>query len=623
MIQLTIDGQIIQVEEGSTVLQAARAANIHIPTLCDHPELTPYGGCRLCLVEVDGFRTPQASCTLPASSNMVVHTNTTKLQEARKFILTLIFSERNHFCPFCQVSGGDCELQNAAYDEGMANWPISPTYNPYPVDASHPYFILDNNRCILCRRCVRACSDLVGNHTLGMEERGARTMVIADFGLPLGSSTCISCGACVQVCPTGALIDRWSAYRGHVHESDVTETICIGCSMGCGIHVRTRDNQLLRIDGNWQTETNEGLLCETGRFQPMVENRQRITTPMIRKHDQLTPVTWEEALQEIARLFNAAPGGIAALASTRLPAEALYAFQQIFSEKLHSELVTSTEEGKTTAHAAALARQTATPFEARLDALKQADCVLLIGTDLRASHEVASFFFKRMLLLGTRLIVIDPTPNPLNEFAHVVIKATANSDLFQTLQTNPTGDLATAAQILAQASHPVIIYGEGITAQSSANALQALVQYAHHIKASLVNLKGQANSLAASQYGLEKPFVLKGQSITYLALGDEQPTQHLIQQLEAVPTLIIQASHASALTARAQVVLPVTSWLEQEGAYVSFDGRVQQAKAALPAPTNVRTNLAVLQALANCLNLTIENTWKEKLNQSTPAVQIA
>ena len=126
----------------------------------------------------------------------------------------MLFSERNHFCPFCQVSGGDCELQNSAYDEGMTHWPIQPQWSNFPVDTSHPYYVLDNNRCILCRRCVRACGELVGNFTLAIEERGASNLLIADVGVPLGESTCIKCGTCVQICPTGALIDRTSAYQG-------------------------------------------------------------------------------------------------------------------------------------------------------------------------------------------------------------------------------------------------------------------------------------------------------------------------------------------------------------------------------------------------------------------------
>ncbi len=132
MITLTIDGQKVEVPEGTTVLEAADKINVRIPRLCHHPALKPYGSCRLCVVEVDGFRTMQASCTLPASNNMVVRTDTPALRESREFVLSMLFSERNHFCPFCQVSGGDCELQNSAYDEHMTHWPIQPNWTSLP-----------------------------------------------------------------------------------------------------------------------------------------------------------------------------------------------------------------------------------------------------------------------------------------------------------------------------------------------------------------------------------------------------------------------------------------------------------------------------------------------------------
>ena len=295
MVNLTIDGKSIQVPDGTTVLRAAEAAGAHIPTLCDHPQLSPYGGCRLCLVEVEGARTPQPACTLPVNNNMVVHTDTERLRKARKFVLTLLFSERNHFCPYCQVSGGDCELQNAAYHEEMTYWPLQPNWQTYSVDATHPYFILDNNRCILCRRCVRACGEMVGNFTLGFEERGAKSFLVADYGVPLGESSCVSCGTCVQICPTGALIDRQSAYRGRETQVEHTATICVGCSVGCSVDVLSRNNHVVRIEGNWDAEINHGLMCKNGRFVPLEENRERVLTPMVRKDGVLKAATGEEA----------------------------------------------------------------------------------------------------------------------------------------------------------------------------------------------------------------------------------------------------------------------------------------------------------------------------------------
>lgn len=316
MVQLTINGKQIEAPEGTTVLAAAKRAGIDIPTLCAQKELTPFGGCRLCIVEVQGFRVPIASCTLPVTNGMVVNTETETLKKSRKFILSMLFSERNHFCPFCQVSGGDCDLQNAAYREEMTHWPMQPGWNDFPVDSSHPYFVLDNNRCILCRRCVRACGELVGNFTLAVAERGASSIIVADTNVPLGESTCINCGTCVQVCPTGALIDRTSAYQGHEMAMTQIKTVCVGCSVGCGLNLIVHDNRIVRIEGDWNGAVNHGLLCEHGRYDPMQNTRDRVTTPLMRKKGKLVPVFWDEALSAVAEKFKPLTGkdGVAAIA---------------------------------------------------------------------------------------------------------------------------------------------------------------------------------------------------------------------------------------------------------------------------------------------------------------------
>ena len=660
MVKLTINGNNVEVAEGTSVLNAARQSGVNIPTLCNHPELTPYGGCRLCLVEVEGARTLQPSCTLPASNNMVVRTDTEKVHEARKFVLTLLFSERNHFCPFCQVSGGDCELQNAALDEGMAHWPLQPNYQPFAMDASHPYFVLDNNRCILCRRCVRACGELVGNFTLGFEERGARSFLVADFGVPLDQSTCISCGTCVQVCPTGALIDRVSAYRGKETQVDHHKTICVGCSLGCGIDVLTRDNNLVRIEGNWDDPVSGGVICEVGRFLPMDDHEQRVATPLVRKNGSLKAATWDEAINTIVEKLQAVAGikdkGIAALASTRLPAETLSLFKQVFSDGFKSDLVTSIEEGATTAVPTSVAAELGTAFEGTLNALKDAGVVIAVGTDLVEDHQVAGFFVKRSIPMGTKLVVVDSAENPLDIYAEQTLKPAgpAYGDLLEALcaavaqlglakKEFPTvGSLATlaakagvtaeevleTAKLAASAVNPTILYGKGITTGSS-QVIKSLLKFAEMIGAlssegsRIIGLKGEANSLAAALYDLDKPFQLNGHQAVYLALGDAKPSKRLVQKLEKAPFLIVEAAYTSQLTAQADVVLPVTKWTEQNGHYLNLEGRLQQAIKSQDAPTEIWTSHAVLSALAGRLGVTINPAWEDQLHQHISPVAIS
>jgi formate dehydrogenase major subunit len=660
MVNLTIDGKPVQVPDGTTVLQAAQAAGIQIPTLCNHPSLKPFGGCRLCLVEVEGARTLQPSCTLPVNEKMVVLTNTAKVKTARKFVLTLIFSDRNHFCPYCQVSGGDCELQNSALDEGMSHWPFQPSWQRYAVDASNPYYVMDHNRCILCQRCVRACGQLVGNFTLGIEERGASSMLVADTGLPLGESSCVSCGTCVSVCPTGALIERRSSYQGLDVTMNETKSVCVGCSVGCGVTVFTRDNRLVRILGDWDAAINGGVLCKDGRFIPIEEDRERITTPLIKKNGKLQPATWEEALDTLAAKLKPLAGkngdGVAALASTRLPVEALSLFKQVFSDGLGSAMVTSTEEGQPTAMAATLAEELGKPFEASLEAIKEADCVLAVGVDLAENHMVAGFLVKRNLPNGTRLVVIDPGENGLDAHANLVLKATkgADIDVLKGIQAGlvklglydgglvgktpaeaekelaqaaqATGisadDLLAAAGMLGVAEKPVIVYGKGITSKSAIQTLRKLVELGQQAGAALLSIKGSANSLAAAQFRLEGPFQMNGHQAAFVALGDDVPSKRLIQRLEKAPFLAVQASYVSRLSAAADVVLPVEMWAEQEGHFLNLEGRLQKTSRALTAPEGVRSNAEVLKELAGKLNLQPDENWEATVCSRTAPVKI-
>ena len=658
MVHITINGKQLEVPEGTTVLRAAEKAGIYIPRLCNHPELTPYGGCRLCIVEVQGVRVPMASCTLPVNNGMVINTESEALRKSRKFILSMLFSERNHFCPFCQVSGGDCELQNAAYHSEMTHWPIQPGWNKFAVDTSHPYFVLDNNRCILCRRCVRSCAQMAGNFTLSVAERGAKSMIVADTDVPLGESTCIKCGSCVQVCPTGALIDRTSAYQAHEKDLQRIKSICMGCSVGCSIQVMVRDNRIVRIEGDWEGSVNQGVLCEHGRYDAVRESRQRITTPLMRKDGKLEPVSWNEALKEVAdklKPLTTRPDGIAAIASTRLSAETLTAFKDLFA---HNQLVTSMEEGMPTSSTFKFAQRQGS-FEGKLNMLRTADTVLCIGANMSRSHMVAGFMFKRNLPKGTRLINIDPEENQLDEIASLCLKPRRGSDLtlIRGLQAIVVKErlgrfplafpdtearienavritgisldrLTLAAQILANSISPVVLFGKGITSQRDDCLIEELYNLAVLVgavdneRAGLLSIKGEANSLAAALLGLDQVFEWKGQQAVFAALGDDYISRSLIERLSKAPYLVVQASYESKLTEQADIVLPVTAWADQEGHYINLDGRVQKAEKIIAAPEQVRDSLDVLNELATRMNMSLETDWKQAIQARTSSVTL-
>ncbi len=565
-VQLTIDGKEVVAQSGQTILQVAQANGIDIPTLCHHPSLVPVGACRMCLVEVEKQRALQPACTFQVSEGMVIHTESEKVVETRKFLLELLFSERNHYCMYCQMSG-DCELQALAYRYGLDAWLYPRPYTPLPVDATRQHFVMDHNRCVLCRRCIRACQELVGNYTLGLGGRGADSMIVADMNVPFGNSSCISCGTCLQVCPTGALMDRRSAYRGLEKDVDQTLTTCTACSLGCGIKVVSRDNQLLRIEGDWDGEVNGGIMCVKGRFDILAEERKRITSPMIRRDGKLEKATWDEALDAVAAKIKGNGANLAALASTRTSNEALNLFAETFN-KLNASKVSSL-----------------TPVPAFLSeasgsiaALDEADLYVVVGADLRIDHQVAGIMIQRSVMnRAARLAIVDDGPNGMDDMTVFKFK---------------TADLEKAIKLAAGAEMPVVVYG------AEAGDLLPKLKEALSGKAQFVGLIPGSNSRGALAAGLAAEPAIDGAKAVYVMAVDDVVDPALMSSIETADLIVAQACYADALTDKADVVLPTTIWAEKSCTTTNGEGKVSTLKAAVQVPAGVKQDEEILKALA-------------------------
>ena len=633
MINVTVNNLPVEIEAGATVLDAIQLAGFNVPTLCHHPKLKPYGSCRLCLVEVEGARTLQPSCVVPAAEGMKVHTDTEKTRAARQFVLSMLFSERNHFCMYCQSTDGDCDLQQCAYNEDLNHWPITPAYKPFYVDTSHPDYILDNNRCILCRRCVRTCSELVGNHTLGMEERGSATILIADGGLPLGESSCISCGNCVQICPTGALFDRRSAYQGR--ETDLTHTpsVCMDCSVGCYRVVKTRDNRLVRIDGDYDANFVEGMLCEKGRYAPVANQQQRIQQPFIRRNGDLIPVSWEEALATFSiQLKTHAGEEISAYINGRQPAETLSAFRNFFKHEFEAGQVAMTGVDESAAIAVELAKEFGA-FESNLQVLNDADAAIILGADLINDYQVAGFMLKRKLNEELALIQMTEKENSLGKnFSRKLIKV--GSD-FSGLLDIVTGSRALeweteesryshqALEGLAAAQHPVVIIGKEFAKKENMDQVRRAIEFARSINAKVVVLKGNTNSFAAAIYGLTLKPDLKGSPVAYYALGDGNPCPVALAALNASEYKVVQSSYVNEATAMADIVLPSKIWNEEQGHYLTTDGRLELNRQAIAANEQQHSVLEVLSNLSEKSGISLNTEWQAELTDKIYSIVLA
>ena len=581
-VSLTIDNKEVSVKPGTTILEAARSVGIDIPTLCHHRALVPVGACRVCVVEVEGQRTLQASCVFPVTAGMNVQTESPRVVQARKFILDMLFSERNHFCPFCETSG-DCELQNLGYRYGLDHWVYQTYTKAFPVDASRQYFLMDHNRCVLCGRCIRACSEIAANHTLGLRQRGAKSMINADTNTPFGGSTCISCGTCLQVCPTGAIFDSRSSFMGREAQSEVVKSTCSQCSVGCGIELITRGGNLLRVRGDWEGEVNKGAICKHGRFEPLNEGRNRLLNPMIRRKGKLQPVSWSEALQAVAKRLEATEAkAVGVLTSSNATNEALFLLEKLFCKELKVNNVGLLNEA---------APKLAGQRRGMLNDLVQSDLILVVGVDPAKDQPVSSFFVKRAVDKGARLIVVDSEQNGLVPFAFMNVEMK---------------NIQKAVEIAERAENPFVLYGAGMT-EDAAKVLNKLQK-----KAAFAAIEPGVNTRAAVAFGFNNGFKPASSKTLYVLMGEADGSgEKALQSIDKKGFVVVQASYVSPLIERADVVLPTAIWSERTGSLTNTEGRVLKANRAVDPEGDAKPDWEILSLLAGQLGKSLPTSFDD------------
>jgi predicted molibdopterin-dependent oxidoreductase YjgC len=333
MIKLFINNQSIEVAEGTTVLEAAQKLKINIPTLCYDARMKPHGGCRLCLVEIEGMPKPVTSCTTPVAKGMNVTTESDRLYRLRKGIVELLLSDHPNDCMMC-IRAGSCTLQELAYRFNIRKSKYQGEMRDHDRVDVNPFIMREQNKCVLCGLCVRVCDEVQGVGAIGFSNRGFDAKVCSPFENDLD---CEFCGQCVSVCPTGALSAK--AWAGHPRHEGVeqTESTCSYCGCGCNITLHTHGNEVTRVSSRSDNH-NSGWLCVKGRFgYEFINSPDRLTTPLIRKEKkgELEPATWDEALDLVASKFldikeKDGPRALAGLASARCTNEENYMFQKLF-----------------------------------------------------------------------------------------------------------------------------------------------------------------------------------------------------------------------------------------------------------------------------------------------------
>lgn len=645
MLTLTINGTTVQTPANSTVLEAALQNGIDIPTLCHHPSLRSVGACRLCVVEIDGMRGQPTACTTPATEGMVVRTDTPELRELRREVLSLILSEHPYTCLVCdrhdhcsewQVTirkagvttgcencpkNGQCELQTLVDRIGLSLMPYTISYRGLPVEKDDPFFDRDYNLCILCGRCVRTCQEVRHTGTLSFVNRGPNTVVGTAFGKSHLETNCEFCGSCVDVCPTGALFDKRTKWEG-APEKTVT-TVCPYCSVGCQLDLWVKNRKIIGVRPSREGAVNQGQACTRGRFGivEMVHGPDRLRTPLIRKNGRLSEATWQEAFQVLVEKLPAYMGdAFALLASPHLTSESAYLLQKFARQVMNTRNIDSPTALPRHAGTSQLAGILSSNHRAPIHSLRDAGCILAIGTNPRLSHPIVGLYIRQAQARGAKLIVLDPRRTELAKRADIWLQVEPGKDAeivksFMDSGKGAEGDtIDQAAKLLAENGPAVILYGSGVTHYPSApQTIQAIEELATVLdpKAGVLPLLGAANALGALEAGIvanggDRNYTaiaagIASGEIKALYLAGEIPPLDALANLEL---LVVQDTFLSLnLADIAHIVLPAASFAEVSGTLVNLEGRAQKFAAAIPPIGESRPDWWIVSQLAQAMGV--------------------
>ena len=334
-VTATIDGHKVELQDGETILEAARRCGAEVPTLCYDSRVDPSASCRMCVVKVDGRRLPVASCAHALQADMNVTTTDEELEENRKTILKLVLSENpTEECRSC-IERGPCELHSLASDYGVASDYYDGAISGRIPEDTNPFIARDYSQCILCYRCTRVCNELEQAHAIIPEGRGFGTNIVAPFHESLLGSNCTFCGQCIQTCPTGALMDRKMLGKAVAEDVTKVRSICPFCGTGCGIELNVAHGEFIGVTPDWDAPASAGSLCVKGQFGiDFIRSPDRLKTPLIRRDGVLQPATWDEALGILVDKFQtvkaeSGPNAFALWSSARAPSEGNFLMQKL------------------------------------------------------------------------------------------------------------------------------------------------------------------------------------------------------------------------------------------------------------------------------------------------------
>jgi predicted molibdopterin-dependent oxidoreductase YjgC len=629
-LTMEINHRPVTFPEGVTVHRAAELAGIDIPSLCSHKDLSPFGGCRLCMVEIEGMRGYPLSCSTIAQEGMKVLTETATLRELRQEILKLILSEHPSSCLVCDErnecrdyqgtirkagvttgcrfcpNDGQCELQDLVEKIGVTEIDFPIEYHGYDPEHDDPFYDRDYNVCILCGRCVRMCQEVRGSSILAFTYRGPKAKVGPAFGRSHLEAGCEFCGACVDVCPTGALADKASKWEGK--PDGYLVSTCPFCAIGCQVELYHKNGRFTRAKANLDAEVNDGQLCVKGRFcMPEVTHHfERAKRPMLQKGNYFREVSWEEALVKVAAELKAtAPDGFVMLVSPDLTNESLFAAQKFVRECLGSRNIDSSARMELPGGPGLWSKVFSLPIS--IKDIARSDAILAVGLDSRFNFSVVGTKVRQALDHGAKLVTIDPRDSNLARYTDDWLRPVPGKEgiLFKLFTDSLAGHPVNAADVAGEAGvetgllektlrditsgrDVTIILGPRVFHYDDREALvDALTTLGEVKKVNVIPLYFGANARGALEMGVfpevgpggvlpgghgfgwaevldrsKRPRVIY--CVGDVALMDRPDCDFLIVQDTYLPQFPVDA------------FLPAASFAEAGGTLVNMEGRVQE-----------------------------------------------
>jgi NADH-quinone oxidoreductase subunit G len=644
LIKVTINGKDFQVAKGARLIDVCRENSFSIPSFCYYADLALQASCRMCLVRIEKMPKLQTSCTITCTDGMIVTTQSDEIEKAQRAMVEFLLANHPLDCPVCD-RGGECELQEMAFDWGGLEERFSERKNAAPEKYLSPMVANDPQRCILCKRCTRVCDEWMGEDAIEAGGRGANT-VIGTFG---GWLNCSQCGNCIEVCPTGTLLDATYRHQARPWELDQTVSTCTFCSDGCEMSLGSRGGELMRAVARdrYVNGHNGEFLCIKGRFgHPFVNHEERLRTPLIRykKGGKLIPATWDDAikftaskLEEIANAHGAS--SIAVVGSPRITNEANYALYKFASEVVGTENYTATDAFSLVPFFENLGSALATHKD-----IRYAKTILLIGGE---PEELQPLTGKQMRQAvrngGAKLIIVNSREIRLRQQAtqFIHIRPGAEDALVLAL-ADPSQDKLAARKMDIEASELeklrqtlnetegdiVVMFGGELS--EAGQKIVAQLPYAFTAEGRRVLLHPLPlynNSVGAHDMGLMGSGKSAGQILG--AAGDKVRALYIAgsflpehmhgrdDALSKLDFLVVQELFETETTVYADVVLPAASFAETDGTFTNNDGFVQRVRQSIPPVHQSKQDWMITAQIAKALEvdfgfqMSASNVFKE------------